>query len=84
MVKSALSGLRKYLATKSPLQVMKNDFYFTLKALSVLKIFRFLFSLFGHVEKLLDYKNKANFKIYDVTTWSTDNCNIHIAQYFKK
>ena len=33
MVKSALSGLRKYLATKSPLKMMKNDFYFTLKAL---------------------------------------------------
>ena len=23
----------------------------------------------------------ANFKIYDVTTWLTDNCNKHIAQH---
>ena len=30
---------------------MKNDFYLTLKALFVLKIFKFLSRLFGHVEK---------------------------------
>ena len=26
-------------------------------------------SLFGHVEKQLDYKHKVNFKLYDVTVW---------------
>ena len=37
--------------------MMKNDFYFTLKAVFVLKIFffhqdKFLSSLFGHVQKM--------------------------------
>ena len=38
----ALSGLRQFLATQSPLKTMKNGFYFTLKALLVLKIFKLL------------------------------------------
>ena len=33
-VKEALSGLRQFLATESPLKIMKNPSYFTLKALS--------------------------------------------------
>ena len=53
-VKVALSGLRQFLATKSPLKMMKNAFYFTLKALFVLKRFKFLSWLFGHVKKRLD------------------------------
>ena len=53
-LKGALSGLRQFWATESPLQTMKNAFYFTLKALFVLKIFKFLSWLFGHVEKQLD------------------------------
>ena len=40
-----------YLLNESPLKVMKNAFYFVLKALFVLKIFKFLSLLFGHVEK---------------------------------
>ena len=47
--KGALSGLRQYLASESPLRMMKNGFYFTFKALFVLKIFQFLSWLFGHV-----------------------------------
>ena len=39
--KGALSGLRQFLAAKSPLKMMKNAFYFTPKALSVLKTFNF-------------------------------------------
>ena len=35
----------------SPSKVMKNAFYFILKALFVLKIFKFLSRLFGLVEK---------------------------------
>ena len=35
----------------SPSKIMKNAFYFILKALFVLKIFKFLSWLFGHVEK---------------------------------
>ena len=41
---------------KSPLKMMKNAFYFVLKTLFVLKIFRFLSWLFSHVEKRLDYE----------------------------
>ena len=52
--KGTLSGLWQSLATESPLKKMKNAFHFTLKALFVLKIFKFLFWLFGHVEKRLD------------------------------
>ena len=37
-LKGALSDLRQYLATESPLKMMKNAFYFTLKVLFVLKI----------------------------------------------
>ena len=36
---------------ESPLKLMKNVFYFTVKALFVLKKFKFLSLLFGHVEK---------------------------------
>ena len=63
---------------------MKNAFYFTLKALSVLKIFKFCSELFGDVEKRFDKKAKVNFKLYDVTNWETSNYNMHIAQYLKK
>ena len=36
---------------ESPLKMMKNTFYFILKALPVFKIFEFLPWLFGHAEK---------------------------------
>ena len=42
-VKGGLSGLRQILEPESPLKLMKNAFYFILKALFVLKIFKFLF-----------------------------------------
>ena len=61
----------------------KNAFYFTSKALLLLKIFKFLSLIFGHVEsntfghiEQLDWKDKVNFKIYDITTWWTNNFNI--------
>ena len=41
----------------------------------------FLFHLFGHAEKSLDQKGKANFEIHDVTAWLTNNCYTHIAHY---
>ena len=48
----------------SPLKMMKNAFYFTLKAFFVLEIFKGLFWLFGHVGKQLYYKAKVSFRIY--------------------
>ena len=44
---------------------MKNAFYFTSKALFVLKIFKVLPWLFGHITKQLDLKDKFNLKFYD-------------------
>ena len=56
---------------------MKNTSYFTVKALFVLKIFKFLSSIFGQVEKQLDQEDMVNFKIYGVKAWETNNGNIH-------
>ena len=47
---------------------MKNAFYFTSKALLVLKILKFFSSRFIHVAKWFR-KNKVNFKFYEVTAW---------------
>ena len=41
-IKGALSGLGQFLTTESPLKRVKNVFYFTLKTLFVLKIFKIL------------------------------------------
>ena len=43
-------------------------FISSLKALFVLKIFKYLYWLFGHVEKQL-LKDKVNFKIYGISNW---------------
>ena len=42
----------QFLAIERPLKMMINTFYVTLKAL--LRTFKFLSLLFGHVEKRLD------------------------------
>ena len=34
-------------------------------------------------KKKLDGKAKVKFKIYDVTDWTTNNCNTYNAQYLK-
>ena len=60
-IKGAFSCLRQFLAPESPLKMMKNAFYFT----------SFFFSNFClDVAKQLDWKDKATFKIYDITTWN--------------
>ena len=59
--------------------MLKNAFHFILKALVVLKIFKFFVILFGHLGKRLDKKSK----IYDVINWETNNYYTHIAQYLK-
>ena len=64
--------------------MMENTFYFILKAFFVLKIFKFLSWLSGHVEKKAWLESKVNFKIRDVTTRLTNNYNINIAQYLTK
>ena len=52
---------------KSPLKIIKNAFYFILKALFVLKILSFCHDILVMYEKQLDQKEKVYFKI-DVTT----------------
>ena len=42
------------LATESVLKIMKNAFYFALKALFLLKIFEFLSWFSGYTDKRLD------------------------------
>ena len=84
LLKGALESLRPFLMTESPLKMMKNAFYFTLKALFVFKIFKFLLWLFGHVQKTARLERYVNFKTHDVTTWLTNNFNTHITQYLKK
>ena len=42
ILKGALKGLRQFLITESPLKIMKSAFYFTLKALFLPMIFKFL------------------------------------------
>ena len=64
--------------------MMKYAFYFRLKALFVLIIFKFLSDFFNHVGKRLDKKVKVNVKIYDVINWTTNNHNTHTVQYLKK
>ena len=53
-------------------EMMKKAFYFTLKALFVIKILEVLSWLFGNVEKRLDYKAKVNFKIYQFIIVTTN------------
>ena len=61
--------------------MIKDAFYSILKVLFIPKIFKYLSWIFGHVKKWLDYKEKVNFEIYDVTVWLAKNYNTHIAQY---
>ena len=64
--------------------MMKNDFYFTLKAFFVLKMFKFFSQIFRLVEKTTWLERWLNFKIHDFTTWLSDNFNTHIAKYLTK
>ena len=72
----------EFLTTERLLKVIKNTFYFMLKALFVLEIF--LCWLLSYVEKRLDKTAKVNIKIYGITEGATNKYKICIAQYFKK
>ena len=66
------------------LEVMKNAFYFILKALFIIKIFKYLSRLFDPVGKMARMKSKFNFTIRDVTPWFINNYNTHIAKNLTK
>ena len=76
--KGTLSCLKNFWQLKA---LLKNAFYFTSRALFVLKIFKSLSWLFVHAARRFFEKDKVNFKFYDVTAWSADHCNTHIPQY---
>ena len=59
---------------------MKNVFYFMLKAPFVLYIPALTLWL---RRKRPDKKGMIDFKYYDITDWTTNNCNTHNAQYLK-
>ena len=64
-VKVGLSSSEKILVIcfiESPLKMIKNAFYFILKAFFVLKIFKFLSWLFGHAEKKAWLEDKVIFQ----------------------
>ena len=67
----------RWYSTPTPLQ-SPVYFYFMLKALFVLEIFKFLWWLFGYGKKRLNRETMVNFKIYDVTDWATNCYNTHI------
>ena len=49
--------------------------YSNIKILKHIKIYKFLFWLFVHLQKQLDRRDLVGFKISDITTWLTNNCN---------
>ena len=54
--KGGLSGLRKILAAENPIKTKKNAFYFILRPLSILKIFKvLLFKLFLLFKRYFNY-----------------------------
>ena len=58
---------------------MKNTFRFMLKALFILKILTLLTRRFTLVGKRFDKKTQVYSEIYDVTDWTANNRNAHIA-----
>ena len=62
--------------------MMKKASYCTLKALFVFNIFKSLSLLFVHIEIQLSWKDKTNFKLYEVIT-KKKNYNI-LRQYLKR
>ena len=63
---------------ESPLRMMKNVFSFIIKALLILKLFKFSSCIVWSCRKWLEKKAKANFKIHDVINCETNKYKIHI------
>ena len=85
--KVGLSSSKKNLVicfNESPLNMVKNAFLFHLKSSFRFEgIYVFIMS-FWSCRKSGLIRKKVNFKIHDVTTWLTNICNTHIAQYLTK
>ena len=68
---------------QSFLKMMENAFYFKLKALFVLEIFKKIFVLTFWLCRKTDKTAKVNSKIDDAADWR-NNYNTYIVQYLKK
>ena len=55
-----------------------------ISSLFTFEIYMFFVLTFGYVGKLVDKKAMVNFKIYEVTDWTRNNCNTNVSQYLKK
>ena len=73
-----------YFLLWKPFKMMKNAFYFILKALFLFKIFKFFVLTFWSCKKTGWLERKINFRIHNITTWLVNNCNTHIAHYLTK
>ena len=64
-INGTFSGLRQFLATESPLKMMKNGFYFTLEAVFVLKIFKYKNGLIRKIRLILTLMtSQPNFNFF--------------------
>ena len=70
-----------HLLHRQPVKNDKKCFSFSITSSSFLRSLHF--SL-GYVEERLRKKAMVNFEVYDVTDWTTNNCNAHLAQYLMK
>ena len=66
---------------QSLLKMMKNAFYFILKPFSWSRYLNFYLDFLVMQKKRFYHKCKVDFKLYDVTTWWTNNYNTHFAKY---
>ena len=62
--------------------MMQNAFYFMLKAVFVLKKSFFFSEFLDNVGKWIDKKAQINFKIYDLTNWTTVVYNLWVSGRF--
>ena len=77
------SALRQFLTTEGSIKIMKDGFYFMLKALFVHEIFKFLSWLFGYTENSLIRWLSLILKFMTSQT-RQQVYKTHIAEYFKK
>ena len=87
MLKVRFSPSKKKLfifTSMTAIKIMNNAFISSQKLFPFLRYRHLCPISFVYIGKRLDKKVKVNFKIYDVTSWNTNNCSKHITRYLKK
>ena len=69
---------------ESPVKVMKMIFISSQKLFSFSRYLSFYHEVLAMQKKRLDWKDKVNFKVHDVTTLLTNNFDTRNAQYLTK